>query len=255
MSSTGFLPRSLLQTIMDSVESNPPAQELQKIWPHPYPPSILDQIIHGGGLTWSPPLPTPYVSTFPPNITGGQLLAVPLVQNTSPAGTASVSQSSVPAWSMPLSDKAVPPVNAQQISASGKSDSDDPRSVHSLTSGKVTVADWQNPNDQNSGLGWRVWITDDKGNRTGYGHMDPSSTPPIGAVINRGDKLGVYANPTNGSSTAPHVHVQSYDRFGNPVDPGMVSPLTGGRMTTPYHGRDGITHRMEHNGVDWAAPR
>jgi hypothetical protein len=137
----------------------------------------------------------------------------------------------------------------------GPTGADNPRTVHSLTTGKVTTAGWQNPGDQNSGLGWRVWITDDQGNRTGYGHMDPSSTPPVGTIIKEGDNLGVYANPTNGSSTAPHVHVQAYDHNGNPMDPGGISPLTKGIITTPYGGRDGISLKMGHNGVDWAAPR
>jgi murein DD-endopeptidase MepM/ murein hydrolase activator NlpD len=129
------------------------------------------------------------------------------------------------------------------------------RTVHSLTAGRITRAGWQNPGDPDSGLGWRVWVTDDYGNQMGYGHLDPSSTPPVGTKINPGDSLGLYADPTNGFSTAPHVHVQAYDRAGNPMDPGAMSPLTRGRMTTPFGGRDAMTGRMGHNGVDWAAPR
>ena len=130
---------------------------------------------------------------------------------------------------------------------------EDPRTVHALAPGKVTAVDWQNPGDHKSGMGWRVWVTDDKGGRIGYGHMDASSTPQLGQVINQGDPMGVYANPTNGHSTGPHVHVQAYDSNGNLVDPGTVSPLTRGKTKTPYGGLPDSLHPKGHQGVDWVS--
>jgi hypothetical protein len=131
----------------------------------------------------------------------------------------------------------------------------DPRTVRSLSSGKVTTSGWQYPDAHDQGLGWRVWVTDGQGGRLGYGHMDPSSTPPVGTAIAPGDYLGVYANPTNGLSTGPHVHVQAYDRFGNPMDPGTASPLTNGVIRTPYNGQDVMNPGKPHNGVDWVFKR
>ena len=156
----------------------------------------------------------------------------------------------------PFIDGTAPPPNGSIQNAAtvpqgaAASNPEDPRTVHALASGKVTAVDWQNPSDHNSGMGWRVWVTDDKGGRIGYGHMDSSSTPQLGQVINQGDPLGVYANPTNGHSTAPHVHVQAYDPKGNLVDPGTISPLTRGRIKEGFSAYDTL-HPGGHQGIDW----
>src|SRR5262249_32158079 len=65
-----------------------------------------------------------------------------------------------------------------------------PSSVYSLTTGKVDTAGWERPNDQKYGLGWRVWVRESDGSRTGYGHMDPRTTPPVGTPVEVGDYIG-----------------------------------------------------------------
>jgi hypothetical protein len=127
------------------------------------------------------------------------------------------------------------------------------RSVYSLGSGVVSSAGWQDPNDHGAGMGWRVYVTEPDGSRMGYGHMDPTSTPPTGASVQPGDLLGQYASPTNGHSSAPHVHVQRYDVRGSIVDPGGVSPLHGRSTMTAGFQTRGRMHPRPHQGVDWMA--
>jgi hypothetical protein len=127
----------------------------------------------------------------------------------------------------------------------------DPRATRSIIAGKVTTSGWQYPSDHNAGMGWRVYVTAPDGSRIGFGHMDPATTPPQGAPVNVGDYMGIYANPTNGHSTGPHLHVQEYDPTGQIVDPGTISPLTNGQIKSPYGNYDPLIHPKGHQGVDW----
>jgi len=129
--------------------------------------------------------------------------------------------------------------------------------VYAVADGEVFRADYQNPNDPNSGLGYRVSIRDENGYYQ-YGHMDPDSLNiQVGDTVRRGDFIGEYADPTNGRSSAPHVHIERR-LWSNPrvtVDPGNISPLgSTGVRTARWQGIDSM-HRTPHQGVDWAYPR
>jgi RHS repeat-associated protein len=125
--------------------------------------------------------------------------------------------------------------------------------VNATRGGTVSRAGWQNPNNQNAGLGWRVTITAPDGSYDQYGHMDPNTTPAVGTPVSAGDYIGDYADPTNGSSTGPHVHHERRDREGNIINPGNDSPIPGGRRTSGY-GEIDSAHPTPHQGNDWVNP-
>jgi murein DD-endopeptidase MepM/ murein hydrolase activator NlpD len=127
------------------------------------------------------------------------------------------------------------------------------RSVYSLGGGVVSGVGWQHPDNHGAGMGWRVYVTEPDGSRTGYGHMDPASTPRRGQRVQPGDLLGQYASPTNGRSTGPHVHVQRYDPRGNIVDPGQISPLHGPSIMGTRFNETDREHPYPHQGTDWRA--
>lgn len=125
--------------------------------------------------------------------------------------------------------------------------------VDALRDGTVTRVGWQVPGNENAGLGWRVTITHQDGTYDQYGHMDPATTPAVGTPVNAGDYIGEYADPTNGSSTGPHVHHERRDRHGNIIDPGTESPIPGGELTSGFGERDPV-HPGGHQGNDWVNP-
>jgi murein DD-endopeptidase MepM/ murein hydrolase activator NlpD len=127
-----------------------------------------------------------------------------------------------------------------------------PSNVYSLSTGRVSRAGYQDPGNDKVGLGWRVWVTESDGSQTGYGHMDPRTTPPVGTQVEVGDHIGNFANPTNGESTGPHVHVQRFDPSGKLADPGVISPLFNGIITTRF-GKNvkDPTHPAGHSGIDF----
>jgi RHS repeat-associated protein len=122
--------------------------------------------------------------------------------------------------------------------------------VQAVRAGEVTRAGWENPNDHTQGFGWRVYITAADGTSDIYAHMDPNTTPEVGEQIAAGACVGEYANPTNGHSTGPHLHYERRDANGNPINPGNVNPIPGGRITTPYRQVDPL-HPGGHNGIDF----
>jgi RHS repeat-associated protein len=128
-----------------------------------------------------------------------------------------------------------------------------PRAVFAVEDGRVFRAGWQNSLNHESGLGWRVSIIASDGQSyTQYGHMDPTTTPAVGTHVREGDYIGDYADPTNGRSDGPHVHLERR-AIVNPrttVDPGTVSPVRNGRVTTQFGERDAL-HPQGHQGVDW----
>lgn len=115
---------------------------------------------------------------------------------------------------------------------------------------------WQNRNNHGAGMGWRTWIQRSDGSRVGYGHLDPSSTLPEGTSVRRGDPVGRYGDPTNGRSTAPHLHVQAYDANGRLITPPAEDPFSGrGRRLGRYGANDrmhrGSRYPNGHQGDDW----
>ena len=100
-------------------------------------------------------------------------------------------------------------------------------------------------------MGFRISISDSDG-YTQYGHMDPDALAvSVGDTVKVGDYIGEYASPTNGSSSGPHVHVESRNHSGQIIAPPDISPLNGGRMTAPFEGID-YMHKVPHQGVDYA---
>lgn len=125
------------------------------------------------------------------------------------------------------------------------------RAVYAVKDGKVFRAGWQDPNNHKKGLGFRISISDEDG-YTQYGHMDPDSlSVSAGDTVKRGDYLGEYASPTNGSSSGPHVHIESRNHAGKIITPPSFSPLNGGRVTAPFRAIDNM-HKKPHQGIDYA---
>ena len=85
-----------------------------------------------------------------------------------------------------------------------------------------------------------------------YGHLDPAlSNLAEGLTVSAGDIIGAVADPTNGRSSAPHLH------FGRQmlgtrtfIDPGSGSPLRNGARTAPWQSIDNM-HTNPHTGVDF----
>ncbi len=126
--------------------------------------------------------------------------------------------------------------------------------VGAVRAGTVSRAGWQDPKNHRVGFGWRIIVDEGDGYGSIYGHLDPSTTPKVGDTLNVGDDVGNYADPTNGSSTGPHVHLQ-YFQNGNPrdaINPGGLSPLSNGKMSAPYGQTDSV-HQRPHKGEDWIA--
>lgn len=151
-------------------------------------------------------------------------------------------------------------VEAHALSTTEESTSESApeNAVYAVADGEVFRAGYQNPNNPNAGLGFRISVNDGNGGYYQYGHMDPDSlTVQVGDTVRRGDLIGSYADPTNGSSSGPHVHVERR-LWSNPnvtVNPGNVSPLgPAGVMTAPWNSIDSM-HLTPHQGMDWAYPR
>ncbi len=129
--------------------------------------------------------------------------------------------------------------------------------VYSVSNGTVRRVSWQDDSHRNRGLGFRISVFDSTGYMQ-YGHMDPYTIAVgVGDSVSVGTYLGDYANPTNGSSSGPHVHVERRP-LSNPsttIFPGDMSPLgSGGRATSPWQAQDSPLHVRPHQGVDYAYP-
>lgn len=119
--------------------------------------------------------------------------------------------------------------------------------------GTVDAVGWINPDDQNDGMGYRVRIDTGDGSTDSYGHLTPDSAPPVGTTVVAGETIiGNMANPTNGESTGPHVHVERRDANDVAVDPGIESPFLGpSEITSGFNQVDeGLRDGRAHPGVD-----
>jgi hypothetical protein len=119
--------------------------------------------------------------------------------------------------------------------------------------GTVDIVGWKNPEDHNLDVGYRVRIDTGDGYFDTYGHLTPGSAPDSGTAVVAGETvIGTMANPTNGESTGPHVHVGRQDGDGVSVDPGKTSPFLGpSERTSEYLVVDeGLRNDQEHHGVD-----
>lgn len=86
--------------------------------------------------------------------------------------------------------------------------------VEASAGGKVTYA---GPKD---GYGNLVEIEHPDGMRTRYGHLQDIGNLAIGDQVARGTPVGMVGN--TGRSRGPHLHFETRDALGNPVDPRTV---------------------------------
>jgi hypothetical protein len=148
---------------------------------------------------------------------------------------------------------------------------DGPNPVYAVRDGHVFRSGWQNENihhGEGAGLGYRVSISDATGYDQ-YGHLDPDTVAVSpGDDVVAGQLIGNYADPTNGSSTGPHLHHERRNLNGQIVNPGTSSPVAPGNMSptgrsysSPLLGRGRLTsgygsidsaHSTPHQGNDWA---
>jgi hypothetical protein len=123
--------------------------------------------------------------------------------------------------------------------------------VHAIRSGTVFRSGWQNENDHSVGMGWRTSVNTGDGYYDQYGHLDPNSTLPANTAVNAGDEIGRMADPTNGHSTGPHVHIERRQNDGSTVDPGNNSPFIGrSRITSRYQNQEPGLRDYPHTGAD-----
>jgi murein DD-endopeptidase MepM/ murein hydrolase activator NlpD len=137
-----------------------------------------------------------------------------------------------------------------------------PRSVYSAADGTVKHADWQNRRDPNDGFGFHLRVTADNGTTFIYAHMDPSRNYLVeGNRVRAGQWIGVYADPANGTATAPHLHFEWRSRTGQPLDPtGFINVVMPNARATSGFMPNGRVHPVlgtlrPHNGIDLAEPR
>ena len=133
--------------------------------------------------------------------------------------------------------------------------------VFATVAGTYKGGKWNNTSLKHgpgAGLGYYESVRTEDGAWYNYGHLDPKYAPKdmaYGDEVHKGDFLGRIANPTNGNSDGPHVHVQKNVK--NPAtgdwempDPGEANPLgiagyeTAGYPKYPDGGY--------HNGRDFA---
>jgi len=75
-----------------------------------------------------------------------------------------------------------------------------PHDIIAIRSGQVWRVGWQNENNQNVGMGWRISIDTGDGYHDQYGHLDHTSTLPFGTQVQAGDIIGRMAYPTIGQA-------------------------------------------------------
>jgi murein DD-endopeptidase MepM/ murein hydrolase activator NlpD len=131
------------------------------------------------------------------------------------------------------------------------------RNVFAVRGGVVDRIGWEDPNDEKRGYGYRVYIRRPDGRQDMYAHMEPGSVRyRVGESIVPGIHLGRYADPTNGTSTGPHLHFAEIDEAGNWIDPGDAMPVTNGKVTSKHgmrtHPKTGLS--TMHRGIDIEGP-
>ncbi|WP_319562710.1 RHS repeat-associated core domain-containing protein [Marispirochaeta sp.] len=126
--------------------------------------------------------------------------------------------------------------------------------VYAQNDGVVFRSGWQDPNNHDTGMGWRTSINTEDGYYDQDGHLDPESTKSPGTRVHTGDPIGRMADPSNGHTTGPHVHHEQR-KFGggdnNDIDPGVESPFVGdSNITSGYGAQEEGLRTKPHSGVD-----
>lgn len=87
-----------------------------------------------------------------------------------------------------------------------------------------------------------MYVSAPDGTSDVYAHVDPNSVRfRVRDQILPRFHIGRYADPTNGTSSGPHLHHGRTDAQGNWVDPGSEAPVIGGTVTRDF--------RMHHHPV------
>ena len=127
--------------------------------------------------------------------------------------------------------------------------------VVAVRGGEIVESGWRDLSDHSVGLGWRTKIADPTGVDV-YGHLDPKSTLSVGTKVGAGDVIGRIANPTNGFSSGPHVHLgpQFFSEPGIWVNPGKMQAIVGRRISLGFARAHPLFKPAirPHYGIDWA---
>jgi RHS repeat-associated protein len=135
------------------------------------------------------------------------------------------------------------------------------RSVYAAEDGSVETLGWENKDDPKQGYGYRLKLRAD-GDKSlfVYGHLDPNSlTVAAGDAVTKGQFLGIYADPTNGSATGPHLHFEWWSAKGGRLDPAPYrSVVMPGYAQSDFIRFRGV-HPVKgtpnwHNGYDLVGP-
>lgn len=136
------------------------------------------------------------------------------------------------------------------------------RRVYAAEGGEVETLGWENGNDLKQGYGFRLKLrADGDGSLFVYGHVAPSSlTVMKGEEVMQGQYLGMYADPTNGSATGPHLHFEWWSATGVRLDPSayrsIVMPNYLQTDAIRFRGVHPVKHTPNwHNGYDLVGPQ
>jgi hypothetical protein len=145
------------------------------------------------------------------------------------------------------------PVTAIPNDQTNRENSEGLANIVPVRSGTVEEVGWINPDNQSQGMGYRVSINTGDGYTDSYGHLTPGSVPVVGTnVVANETVIGTMADPSNGVSTGPHVHVERRNPDDVPVNPGTESPFLGpSEITSGFQQVDeGLRGGNPHPGVD-----
>lgn len=130
------------------------------------------------------------------------------------------------------------------------------RQFYSADDGVVQFIGWQDPADYKAGYGFNMKIR-----QIGtqmyfiYAHIDPNSIKvKKGDKVVRGQLLGQYASPSNGSATGPHLHLGWCASARDCQDPSKYRPVVmpKGKVSSEYGYRKDPkgSGRKFHRGLD-----
>jgi RHS repeat-associated protein len=139
------------------------------------------------------------------------------------------------------------------------------RWVFAVVGGVVERVGWQDPKHQtgpNSGFGFRVYISIGDGVSDIYAHMDPSTVSVgVGERVAQGQYIGMYADPSNGMATGPHLHFERRDRSGSSIEIDwsnilQLTPISGAHLTSGFGIRvhPVLGTKKLHGGYDFVGP-
>jgi murein DD-endopeptidase MepM/ murein hydrolase activator NlpD len=137
---------------------------------------------------------------------------------------------------------------------------DPPRSFYSASDGTVSRITWESVLNHSQGWGFHLVIMTDDGETDLYAHIDPASVAvEVAEEVKKGERLGSYADPPNGTAKGPHLHFERRGPDGKPKDPveHALTVMPNGRITSPFGPRAAPTPgaSTNHKGVDMVEMR